>query len=121
MLAALAAVVMLALTSCTSKVTSIREPKGQENFINACRAETDLKDGAQVTIPLASEDYCRCVVDKLLNTYKISDEDFTAWEKRIDANDNLTKVPDEVKKSMSACTQPGPAAPSTSSTSTPPA
>ena len=118
-LVALAAIAMLSLSSCTTKVTDINDAKGQENFVKACQSETKIQDGAQVTTPLASESFCKCVIDKLLNKYKISNDTFKEFQDRIDKGDDFTP-PAEVTKSMQDCTPAGPEGPSTTSTTAPP-
>lgn len=115
-----AAIAMLSLTSCTKPASDISEDKAQENFVNACQRQVKIENGAQVTIPLASEDFCKCVLDNLLNKFKIDNDVFKAFQERIDKGEDFTP-PEQVTKSIAACTTSGPASPSETSTTTTPA
>lgn len=115
--ALLASLTLFGTAGCFTQVTKLDDDGAKDLFVNACTTDVSVSNGKRIENELASSSYCECVWNDIRTVHKISDDDYKAYQDRIDKGD-LSNPPEEIKNAMDSCgnTPAGPAAPGSTTT-----
>ncbi len=74
----------------------------EKNFVATCTEETRLGGGSTTVVPLQSEDYCRCVYEKMRDEYGFTVDELKDFEAKVKSADRgkAPEVPSDLKKAM---------------------
>ena len=109
LLSALVLGVLAVVSSCagTARINEYGDDL-ERNFVATCTQDTRLGDGSTTVVPLQSEDYCRCVYEKMRDEYGFTVDELRDFEAEVKAADRgeAPEVPADLKNAMedSECT-----------------